>query len=769
MGRRPRRLLAPIAAAVVALLATGSAVAHGGLTYSNPAPNADLLVAPTGIELVFSERIDPALSGVSLFDEAKQPVVKLGELVVDATGLVLKVALPPLQPGLFTIAYRTTSAVDGHVVEGRYVFLYDPSGTRPAPNLPTVSSSPSNAPLLVALRWLALAGGLLALGIGIFWLVSARPALASGDLPFSATRAPWGWIALAAGLAFGGIAAYLTVAAQSLGIGLGHPGHGGGAIPLDFAAPFGSTPFAMAMRLALAGSGLAAVVASARHFEVDEARRRGGVAPDRERVVLTMVLVAIGASLAGSALAGHASSLGGPIFAGVDWLHLVSVAAWLGALPGLLLLVARSRTVRGMPLAAALRRHSRLAMVAAPVVALTGIANSPLVLGTARQLVGSDYGDLLLAKALLFSTAIGLGAANFFLVRAESLRRALPLLTAELGMGALAVLVAAGLATGQPGAGRASVPNTSSAGVLQLLGDADDSSVHLAVNRPEPGPQRYQVSVVRSSDGSFRTDVVGVTLTFAPVPAGNGAARTVALAEGSDPWLWGTGGDYTPAVGPWTLAVELQVSGRAPSTATFQVNVTPATKPELLPPASNGVPIPGALAGLWGVLPRGPIGWLLPMALALAFIGSRLVGRRRTWNTPLSLAIAVALLVTGLGVGSRETVRLADAAPAAAAARTNPTAATPESIHRGAFLYTAECSSCHGADGRGHGPAAGSLPGPIEELATSVPPLSDGALAYRIANGTLTTQMPSFAVTLTAADRWDLVNYLRSAWSATAR
>lgn len=768
MASPPRRSLAPVLAPLLALLATGSVAAHGGLTFSNPAANADLLVAPTEIELVFSEAIDPALSGVSLVDEAKRPLGNLGALILDGTGLIVKVALPPLQPGLFTVAYRTTSAVDGHVVEGSFAFLYDPSGTRPPPNLPTVSSSPSNAPLLVALRWLALAGGLLASGIGIFWLVSARPALATRDLPFSATRAPWGWVALAAGLAFGGIAAYLTVAARSLGIGVGHPGHGSG-IPLDFAAPFGSTPFAMAMRLALAGSGLAALVAATRHFEVDEARRRGGVAADRDRVVLVVVLVAMGASLAGSALAGHASSLGGPIFAGVDWLHLVSVAAWLGALPGLLLLVARSRRVEGIPLGAALRRHSRLAIVAAPLVALTGIANSPVVLGTARQLVGSDYGDLLLAKALLFSTAIGLGAANFFLVRAESLRRALPLLTAELGIGALAVFVAAGLATGQPGASRAPVLVTSPAGVLQLLGEADDSSVHLAVNRPEPGPQRYQVSIVRSSDGTFRTDVVGVTLTFAPVPPGKEAERTVTLAQGSDPWLWGTGGDYTPAVGPWTLAVQLQVSGREPSTATFQVDVTPSTKPELLPPATNGVPIPGALAGLWGVLPNGPIGWLLPIGLALALAAPRLVRRTRPWSTPLSLAIAAALLVVGLGVASRETFRLADTAPAAAAARTNPTAATTDSIHRGGFLYTAECSSCHGADGRGHGPAAGSLPGPIEELATSVPPLSDGALAYRIANGTLTGQMPSFAVTLTAADRWDLVNYLRSAWPATAR
>lgn len=769
MRTRAGRSFATVAALALALLGPGLAAGHGGLTYSNPAANAALLVAPTQIELVFSEAIDPALSDVTLFDEESLAVQGLGDLVLDPTGLKVTVAVPPLQPGLFTVAYRTTSAVDGHVVEGSFAFLYDPTGTRPAPNLPTEASSPSNAPLLVAMRWISLAGALLALGILLFWLVSARPVLAAGRLPLEATRAPWGWIAVAAWLAFCATAVYLTVSAQALGLGEGHPGHSGGTIPLDFAAPFGSTPFANAMRIALAGSGLTALLAAFRHFELDEARRRGRRPGDRERPLLMAGVLSMAVAMAGSALAGHASSLGGPLFAAVDWLHLLSVAAWLGALPGLLMLASRSRRHRGISAMAALRRHSRLALVAAPLVALTGIANSPLVLRGARELVASDYGDLLLAKAFLFSTAIGLGAANFFLVRAEALRRALPLMTAELGIGAVAVLVAAGLTTGLPGASRVPVLASSPTGVLQLLADAGDSRVHLAVNRPEPGPQRYQLSIERVSDGSFRTDVRGVILTFTPPPGSDAEVHSVILAPGTDPWVWGTGGDYTPVTGSWTLAVQIQVSGVEPATATFRFDVTPAVEPELLPPAPSGAAVPGVLAWLWGVLPRGPAGWLLPLVLAFGLIGTRLPARDVAWTSPTALVLAAALVVAGLGVGSREMARLADAAPPSAAARSNPTATTPGSVARGAALYMANCTSCHGSDGRGDGPAAASLPGPIEDLANAVPPLSDGALAYRIANGTITTQMPGFALTLTAADRWDLVNYLRSRWPVATR
>jgi mono/diheme cytochrome c family protein len=42
-------------------------------------------------------------------------------------------------------------------------------------------------------------------------------------------------------------------------------------------------------------------------------------------------------------------------------------------------------------------------------------------------------------------------------------------------------------------------------------------------------------------------------------------------------------------------------------------------------------------------------------------------------------------------------------------------------------------------------------------------------LAYRIANGSLLTEMPPFALILTAADRWDLVNYLRALGPAATR
>jgi mono/diheme cytochrome c family protein len=56
----------------------------------------------------------------------------------------------------------------------------------------------------------------------------------------------------------------------------------------------------------------------------------------------------------------------------------------------------------------------------------------------------------------------------------------------------------------------------------------------------------------------------------------------------------------------------------------------------------------------------------------------------------------------------------------------------------------------------------------LTPLNQELPDLSDGALNHRIAVGTVGTGMPGFAATLAERDRWDLVNYLRSAFDGSS-
>jgi high-affinity iron transporter len=77
-------------------------------------------------------------------------------------------------------------------------------------------------------------------------------------------------------------------------------------------------------------------------------------------------------------------------------------------------------------------------------------------------------------------------------------------------------------------------------------------------------------------------------------------------------------------------------------------------------------------------------------------------------------------------------------------------------------LFTSNCASCHGAAGLGDGPAAKGLstaPPAIGSRAAT--PTLTGPLAYNVASvGVRGTAMAAFATTLTAQQRWNVVNYV---------
>jgi putative copper export protein len=719
----------------------------------------------------FTEPIDPSSASIQLYDENQQPIDGVGSPTIDTPGTTVTVSLPALESGVFTVDWRVTSAADGHVTAGIFAFLIDPSGTIPAPTSTASSSSPSADASTIAARWFALLTGLTLFGVAVFWIASARPAarrVAAGDVGGTGI---WAVLAVSAALAFAGLAIYLTLAAlpfaQANG---GHTGHGvsTNAFPLDFAAPFGSTSFAWAMRLALVASGAAFLVATGRYFFADEARRRGGHLERSSGWLHALVAGLAALALAGSSLAGHAAALGGPLFGVFDWLHLLAVGTWLGTLPGLVLLSVRSRrSGHGRALVGeALRRHSRIALVAAPIVAVTGIANSPIVLGSSRQLVASDYGDLLIAKALLFSVAVAIGSANYFLVRRRSFRRVLGLVLGEIAVGTLAVVAAAAMVTIQPAAGRLPVLSASSLDSLHLYGQAGDNTVHAAVSVPAPGAQTYQVTVGNATTGEYRTDVQKVFLVFEPPASAKLPSERIELKQQSDGRLWETTGAYTPIVGDWGLEVVVRRAGQLDVSTDFDMPVVKPLPPQEVPPPDTGIDVPPPLAALWLVLPSGAAGWIVPLALLLLVAGLSVAERRRTGRprlTWLRLALVILALVAGVGVGSRAAVQAANVAPPAAAA--NPIPADQASINRGSNLYMANCANCHGTRGAGDGPTADGLLPPPGPLAPVVRSQSDGQLGYLIANGMAGTEMPAFATSLSENDRWDLVNYLRSVYS----
>lgn len=87
-------------------------------------------------------------------------------------------------------------------------------------------------------------------------------------------------------------------------------------------------------------------------------------------------------------------------------------------------------------------------------------------------------------------------------------------------------------------------------------------------------------------------------------------------------------------------------------------------------------------------------------------------------------------------------------------------AALPASAARGAPLYTAHCAGCHGEGGKGDGPdGAYYSPPPSDLTAQSVAAQSDAELFLKLTRGR--GDMKPFEKTLDAAQRWDVVNFLR--------
>jgi mono/diheme cytochrome c family protein len=97
---------------------------------------------------------------------------------------------------------------------------------------------------------------------------------------------------------------------------------------------------------------------------------------------------------------------------------------------------------------------------------------------------------------------------------------------------------------------------------------------------------------------------------------------------------------------------------------------------------------------------------------------------------------------------------------------------SPESVKRGGELFQSlNCWSCHGKDGRGHGPSAASL---TDSKGYPITPFdftagsrfkcgdSDAEMFRDLTTGLDGTPMPSFANAMTADQRWDVVHYIRS-------
>jgi copper resistance protein C len=94
---------------------------HAFLDHAEPAVGSQVHDPPTQVKIWFTERLEPTLSKIQVFDASGQNVDKRDVRADKSNVTLLSVSLPALQPGKYKVVWRVVS-VDTHVTTGDFSF-----------------------------------------------------------------------------------------------------------------------------------------------------------------------------------------------------------------------------------------------------------------------------------------------------------------------------------------------------------------------------------------------------------------------------------------------------------------------------------------------------------------------------------------------------------------------------------------------------------------------------------------------------------------------
>jgi methionine-rich copper-binding protein CopC len=110
-----------VAVFLVALSAGAPAFAHAQLRSATPAAGGSVQTAPAEVVVNFSESLEGAFSTLVVRDAAGKRVDKADPHVDADNKTTMRVSLPPLEPGTYTVDWRAVST-DTHRVNGSFTF-----------------------------------------------------------------------------------------------------------------------------------------------------------------------------------------------------------------------------------------------------------------------------------------------------------------------------------------------------------------------------------------------------------------------------------------------------------------------------------------------------------------------------------------------------------------------------------------------------------------------------------------------------------------------
>ena len=723
--------------------APGGASAHANLVSAQPAPNSELDEAPERVIIWFTEPLEPSLSSIQVLDTEGKRVDQDNAIVDDLNPLVMSVDLGELSDGTYTVAWTNVSTVDGHRVRGSFLFAVgQPLSAAP----PQVEDQPLlQSPFSPFLRWLTLLGALAMPGGLVLEMLVMRPALSGGrvsgagrgiaeTLSSRSLRLTWAALAVFVSASVGQLLLLTTITREvSLWRALGSP-----VWDTATGTEWGEV---WLWRMA-AAIGMGALLGALRF------------APGlwQPGVKLGALLLACGVLWA-LTLVSHAAATVDirSLAVAADFLHLLASSFWIGALFHLLLGV---RVMGGMAeeerreyLADLVPRFSVIAAMSVAVIIVTGVFSGYAQVTVAEALT-TAYGATLVAKVALVLPLLFLGALNLVWVGPRLRRHGESLAWLRrflLGEAALAILIlaAVGLLTSlEPARQVASRELAEERQSLSFSDVVNGDTIALEVSPGRVGSNDMVVSLTnRLGEPITNASDVMVRLVYLGSDLGDDTLAATARGDGS----YAREGAQLSIGGNWQAELVVRRPDAFDARTAFRF--------EALSTSGGGSaaisPSPGTAYLLLG-------GGLLVLGILFMGAGLPLGG----WfsrsgagvMTPGVAGVAAGLLLlfnVQLGIGGSEVLR-------------NPFPPTAESLQSGAETYGRVCETCHGAGGRGDGPAGVALLPPPADLVVHVPLHGDADLFRFVRDGIPDTAMAPQRGNLTEQQIWHVVNYIRT-------
>jgi copper transport protein len=553
---RPLRRTLTIAALVamaVALMA-GPAFAHAELLSSDPKDGAMLASAPTHVTLTFSEPVDAGLSLVKVLDTSGADVHSGPAVAVSGNARELSVSLPAHLPdGVYTVNWRAVSAADGHITAKAFAFGV---GVKPGATPTTVAppSAPGPSVLWVVGKMFLYAG------LAVLFAAAFVGSIAFGGDP-PARRAV---LRIASSVALIGTMLMVFAEARDVGAGLG-------------ALLRSQVGKQYVWLLALVvGTSVASVWAGAA----------------RARWRLAVVGLGASAAMLARANGGHASAaVSAPwLQIGAQWLHFMSVGAWIGGL--VIVAVAlreRARSGRPAPIAE-IKRFSTIAFWSVGLLVVTGsirAVNELGGIGGIGRLLETSYGITLTIKVSIAVVLIALGAINRYrsLPRlAENGRLFRRVIGAELVASLTLFGFTAALTSLPPATNAASSTPTAPSNISARGSDfATTTKITLTATPGIPGSNTFVADVTDYNTGA-PASATSVELHLQPKGSQQVGGSTLPLRHSSGA-RWTATGTNLSLVGSWSVIVTVVRSG-----GTVQVPLTLTTRapPETISVSHGG-------------------------------------------------------------------------------------------------------------------------------------------------------------------------------------